>query len=109
MMAIEIIPVSFADRIITPTNRINAANGAHITAIGMTIIPNDCDEHCNSTITVTWKNMGNGPGKFRPGIRINDDRIRYELITLAKNQTTTQIFNLTDLMEGIYTICPDPN
>ena len=93
----------------TPVNHIITTNGEHITATGMTINPIDCDEPCNATVTVIWKNIGNGPGKFRPGIKVNEDRIRLDEMTLAKNQTTTQIFNLTNIMEGTYTICPDPN
>ncbi len=97
------------DTICIMQNHIITANGAHVTAIDMIIDPTDCDEPCDATVTVTWKNIGNGPGKFRPGIKVNGDRIRLDEITLAKNQTTTKIFNLTDIMEGTYTICPDPN
>lgn len=89
---------------------ITSMNGARITATHMTIEPTDCDESCNATVTVTWKNIGNGPGKFKPAIKIDDTRIRLdEEINLAKGQTTTQIFNITNLMEGIYTVCPIPN
>lgn len=84
-------------------------NGEKITATDIILSTTDCDEPCNATTTVTWKNVGSGPGKFRPGIRINGERIRLEEITLNKNQTVTKTFNLNGLMEGTYIICPDPN
>jgi hypothetical protein len=84
-------------------------NGEKITAIDMFLSTTDCDEPCNAITTVTWKNIGNGPGKFRPGITINGTRVRLEETTLNKNQTITKTFNLNGLMEGIYRICPDPN
>lgn len=82
----------------------------HITATNMTIDPIDCDEPCSSTVSVTWTNTGKKEEDFRPAIKVNGTKIELEIeITLNKNQSTTQIFNLTDLMEGTYTICPYPN
>jgi|SRR3990167_9688407 len=85
-------------------------NGAKVTAIYMNINPMDCDEPCDATVTVTWKNIGNSPTKFRPAITINGIKRYLGIeITLNKNQTTTQTFNLSSLMEGTYIICPYPN
>lgn len=76
----------------------------------MTIDPTDCDEHCNSTIIVTWKNNSAKKRKFKPAIFVNDIKIELDIeVSLSKNQTTTQIFNLNNLIEGIYRICPYPN
>ena len=88
---------------------IQAANGEHITATNMTIIPTDCDEPCNTIVTVTWMNSGQGSGKFKPAIKVNGIKNELEEITLRRNQTITKTFNLTNLMEGTYTICPYPN
>ena len=89
---------------------ISTLNGAKIVATDIVLSTVDCDEPCNVTVTVKWKNIGNSPAKFRPAITVNG--VKSELgteITLAKNQITTQIFHLTNLMEGTYTICPFPN
>ena len=95
---------------ITSTVNIKAANGGHIIATNMIINPINCDEPCNATVTVTWKNTGEGSTKFKPAITINGTKRELNIeITLTKNNTTTQIFNLTNLMEGTYTICPYPN
>lgn len=88
----------------------NGDDNGHITATNMTINPTNCDEPCNSIVTVTWENIGKKPGKFRPAIKVNETKIELGTeITLNKNRTTTQTFNLTNLMEGTYTICPYPN
>lgn len=104
---IETIPISTSLlHIIT----INGDDEEHITAVDMIINPLDCDEPCNSVIIVTWENIGKKPGKFRPAIKVNETKIELGTeITLTKNHTTTQTFNLTNLMEGTYTICPYPN
>lgn len=85
-------------------------NGEKIAAMDMIINPTDCDEPCNATVTVTWKNTGSGIAKFNPAITVNENKIKLGTeITLHKNETTTQTFNLTNLMEGTYSICPYPN
>lgn len=88
---------------------INGDSNHNITATDMIINPIECDEPCNATVTVTWTNTG--PREtFRPAIKVNGTKIELGIeITLNKNHETTQTFNLTNLMEGIYTICPDPN
>lgn len=98
------------------TTKIITTNGDHddddrnITATDMIIDPIDCDEPCNVTIIVTWANRGNKREKFKPAIKVNDTKIELGIeIALNKNQITTQTFNLTNLMEGTYTVCPYPN
>ena len=89
---------------------LHTLNGEKITATNMVLSTIDCNEPCNAIVTVTWKNIGNGKGKFNPAIKVNGNNIQLSTeITLDKNQTTTQIFHLTNLMEGTYTICPNPN
>ncbi len=89
---------------------INGDDEEHITATNMIIKPLDCDEPCNSVVIVTWENTGQKPETFRPAIKVNGTKIELGTeITLIKNHTTTQSFNLTNLMEGTYTICPYPN
>jgi hypothetical protein len=101
------IPIS------TSSLHIIALNGddeENITATDMIINPLDCDEPCNSVVTVTWKNIGKKSATFRPAIKVNGIKIELVTeITLTKNHTTIQTFNLTNLMEGTYTICPYPN
>lgn len=99
----ETVPIS------TLATYIQTANGEPITATNMTISPTDCDEPCNAIVTVTWMNSGQGSGKFKPAIKVNGIKNELEEITLRRNQTITKTFNLTNLMEGTYTICPFPN
>lgn len=83
---------------------------AHIIAESMTIDPTDCEEPCNATVTVAWKNVGGKIQTITPAIVVNGSTTPAAApITLAKNETATIVFNLTGLMEGDYTICPDPN
>ena len=94
----------------TAIKTVNGDGESNITAIDMVIDPIDCDTPCNATIIITWQNIGKKPEKFKPAIKVNDTKTGEKPeLTLAKNQTTTQTFNLTNLMEGIYTICPYPN
>lgn len=89
---------------------INGDDDHSITATNMVITPIDCDERCNATVTVTWTNTGKEKTKFMPTIKINGTKMELgRYITLRENQTTTQTFNLTNLMEGTYEICPYPN
>ncbi len=82
----------------------------HITATNMIIDPIDCYEPCNVTIAVTWTNTSEERKRFRPAIDVNGIRIELGIeISLKSHRTTTQTFNLTDLMEGVYTVCPYPN
>lgn len=83
---------------------------AHIIAESMTIDPTDCEEPCNATVTVTWKNVGGKIQTITPAIVVNGSTTPAAApITLAKNETVTVVFNLEGLTEGDYTICPDPN
>lgn len=87
----------------------NGDDDDHIIATNIIINPTDCDEPCNSVVTVTWKNMGKKQ-KFCPTIKVNGTKIELgRYITLDKYETTTQTFNLTNIMEGTYIICPYPN
>lgn len=82
---------------------------AHIVADSMTIDPTDCEEPCNATVTITWKNIGGRTETITPAIVVNGVRTPAAApITLAKNETTIVVFNITGLTEGDYTICPDP-
>ena len=99
--------------IFMPDDHISIMNGdddeGRITATSIIINPTDCDEPCNATVTIIWKNMGKRQ-KFRPAIEVNGTKIELDIeITLNKNQTTTKAFSLTNIMEGTYTICPYPN
>ncbi len=102
----ETIPIS------TPISipvSIPILNGTKIRATSLVLSTTDCDEPCSITVTVIWKNTGNS-GSFKPAITVNGIKTeKTYYITLGKNKTTTQIFNLTDLMEGTYTVCPYPN
>lgn len=83
---------------------------AHIIAYSMDIVPTDCDEPCNATITVTWKNIGGRTQEITPAIIVGTVRTpALTPIILAKNQTATVIFNVTGLTEGNYLVCPDPS
>ena len=82
---------------------------AHITATNMTIDHIDCDEPCDSTITITWTNTGSRTATIIPGIVVNGTRTAGTSMTLAKDQTSIQTFHVTGLTEGTYTVCPDPN
>lgn len=85
-------------------------NVKKIVATNMTLSTYDCDEPCNPTVTVIWTNTGSRQ-KFRPEITVNGNKIEFgKEITLNKNQSTSPItFNLINLMEGTYEICPYPN
>lgn len=89
---------------------------ANITATTMTITkksctePCSCIEPCDADISITWKNTGGVAGSFEPAIKINNVRTGSGTNrTLAVNATYTETFNAVDLVEGSYTICPDPN
>lgn len=62
---------------------IQTANEENITATNMTINPTDCNEPCNATVTVTWKNNG-GSEEFKPAIKVNGIKKELEQITLKK-------------------------
>ena len=83
---------------------------AHITADSMNIDIADCDEPCNATVIIVWKNTGGRIQTITPAIIVGGTRTPAAApITLAKNETATVIFNVTGLMEGDYSVCPDPN
>jgi len=80
-----------------------------ITATNMVLSQTTCVEPCSATATITWINNG-GQGSFEPAIVVNGTRTGLgSPISLNHNQTTTQAFNLIDLVTNTYTICPDPN
>ncbi len=82
---------------------------AHITATDMIMSTADCDEPCTSTVTITWTNTGGRSGTVTPAIVVNGSRTEGSPITLAPGASGSQEFTLTGLVEGTYTICPDPN
>ena len=83
---------------------------AHITATNMTIDPTECDELCDSTITITWTNTGGRTATITPGVIVDGVTMpAASPITLAKNQTATVIFLVTGLLEGDHSVCPVPN
>ena len=83
---------------------------AHITADSMTIDPTDCNELCDSTVTITWKNNGGRTATITPAIIVDGVRTPAAApITLGHNETATVTFHLTGLMEGDHSVCPDPN
>lgn len=88
---------------------ITVSKPTRITATDMTINPTDCDELCDVTITITWTNTGSRPGTVTPGVVIDGVKTEGTPITLTKNQTATQTFNVTGLLEGDHSVCPDPN
>ena len=82
---------------------------AHIIADSMIIDPTDCDEPCNATVTIIWKNIGGRTQTITPAIVVDGLRTPATApITLAKNETAIVVFNITGLMEGDHNICPDP-
>ncbi len=83
---------------------------ANITATNMIIDPTDCDEPCDATVTVTWANTGGASQTITPAIVIDGVTTPADApITLNGGDTATVVFNVTGLMEGNHTICPDPN
>lgn len=89
---------------------ITVHRAANITATDMVIEPVDCDEPCDATITVTWTNAGGREQTITPAIIV--DGVRTEAaapITLDENEMAVVIFNVTGLMEGDHSVCPDPN
>jgi len=83
---------------------------AHITATNMVIDPTDCDELCDSTVTITWTNTGSRTQTITPGIVVDGVTTPATApITLAKDESATVIFNITGLTEGEHSVCPDPN
>ena len=82
---------------------------AHIGATNMVIDPTDCDELCDATVTITWKNTGR-TATITPAIVVDGVRTpAASPITLGKNETATVVFHLTGLLEGNHSVCPDPN
>lgn len=92
-----------------PCQILTVKKPANIVAMDMIMSTHDCDEPCNATVTITWKNIGGRTGTITPGIVINGETTSGTEITLAKNETATQTFELTGLLEDDYDICPYPN
>ncbi len=82
----------------------------HITATSMVITPGSpCAEPCDATVTITWTNTGRS-GTFEPAIIVDSVRTGSgKTITVPRNGTYNEVFNLTALAEADYNICPDPN
>ncbi len=92
-----------------PCGTITVTRPSHITALNMTIEPTECDELCDSTVTITWTNTGGRTETITPGIVVDGVRTAGTPITLARDETATQIFQVSGLLEGVHTVCPDPN
>lgn len=82
---------------------------ANITATDISYSTTDCDEPCNATVTITWTNTGGRTATITPAIIVDGIRTEGALITLAKNESATQMFNVIGLIEGDHSVCPDPN
>jgi hypothetical protein len=83
---------------------------ANITAINKSLTTNDCDEPCSVDASFTWQNTGGRAGTFEPAIVVNGIRTGSGLsINMPPNQTYLYTFTLSGLLEGNYTVCPDPN
>lgn len=83
---------------------------AHIIATDLIIDPIDCDEPCDSTVTITWKNVGGRTQTITPAIIVDGLTTPSAApITLAKNETATVVFHVTGLLEGDHSVCSDPN
>ena len=82
---------------------------ANITATDMIMSTADCDEPCSSTVTITWTNTGGRTATVTPAIVVNGVRTAGAPMTLIAGASDTRVFELVDRMEGVYTICPDPN
>lgn len=83
---------------------------ANITATDLVLNTYDCDEPCTVNITITWQNIGGRNGSFEPAYIFNG--IRKGLgsnVNLVPNQTYQNVFTESNLIEGTYNICPDPN
>ena len=83
---------------------------ANITATDITYSTTDCEEPCNVTVTITWKNTGGKTATITPGIVVDGITTPAPApITLAKDETAIVVFHLTGLLEGNHSVCPDPN
>lgn len=80
-----------------------------VTAISMVVTPTTCTPPCNATVTVIWQNNGITSVTFIPTIKIDNTVYQNPSILLSAGKTTTQIFNVTGLVAGTYTVCPVPN
>lgn len=83
---------------------------AHIEATNMTIDPMDCDEPCGATVTITWTNNGGVTQTITPAIIVDTvSTPATESITLGPGESAIVEFDVTGLMEGDHSVCPDPN
>lgn len=70
----------------------------------------ECQEPCSVSVKFTWKNTGGVGGRFEPAIVVNGTRTGSGTQqNISPGQEYTEIFDLIDLINGTYTICPDPN
>ncbi len=89
---------------------------SNITASAIDIDSYQCPQPCTITVSVIWQNIGDVQDSFDPAIILTKSdnsttRINIgETITLGPTQFTQPIlFTIPNLMDDIYTICPDPN
>lgn len=83
---------------------------ANITATNITLTQSECVEPCDTNVTITWENIGGVPGSFEPAVVVNGARTGLgSSINLSPTETHVEVFSLTELIAGTYTICPDPN
>ena len=81
----------------------------NIVATNITVTPSSCEEPCNISISITWKNTGMVAGTFTPGYTINGTLYQDTPVTLGMAQTFAMLYAVYDLPSGNYVICPDPN
>jgi hypothetical protein len=85
-----------------------------ITATNIVPSTTNCQSLCDATIDVTWTNEGTIARSFYPAITINTTtRIPLAMpevpTSIDPGLSTTKSFIISGLIEGSYTICPDPN
>jgi hypothetical protein len=96
-----------------PCTTITVNTPANITATNITADTMSCQPLCDTTVDVTWQNFGGTSGSFYPAIKINDVRTPLSIpevpISIDPGLSTTKSFIVSGLIEGTYTVCPDPN
>ena len=87
----------------------NITQAPIITAMSIEVSAGPYIQPSTITVTITWQNIGNAQGSFDPAILIDGIHTVIGTVLLDPGLTYTQIFIISNLMKGIYIICPDPN
>jgi hypothetical protein len=85
---------------------------ANIIATNITVSTNACTEPCGVTVDVIWENSGGVAGTFSPSIKVDDTTpagLPLPEVAIGPGETLTRSFNVTGLIVGSHSICPDPN